>query len=113
MIATTNAIDFAKFEAIVKLLNQAQRIQIVGIDGSALTAKDFTFKLLKIGVTALNEQDTYVQVATANTPTKDDILIAISFSGTRREILVAAQSAYDKGATIIALTNIKKALYEN
>lgn len=108
MIATTNAIDFSEFEAIVKQINQAHRIQIVGIGGSALTAKDLTFKLLKIGITALNEQDTHVQVATANTLTKDDILIAISFSGTRREILVAAQSAYDKGATIIALTNIKK-----
>ncbi|PSV26977.1 SIS domain-containing protein [Photobacterium sp. GB-56] len=108
MIATTNAINFSEFEAIVKRLNQAHRIQIVGIGGSALTAKDLTFKLLKLGITALTEQDTHVQIATANTLTKNDILIAISFSGKRREIIMAAQSAYDKGATVIALTNIKK-----
>ncbi|PQJ62501.1 SIS domain-containing protein [Photobacterium angustum] len=108
MIATTNAINFSEFETIVKRLNQADRIQIVGIGGSALTAKDLTFKLLKLGITALTEQDTHVQIATANTLTKNDILIAISFSGKRREIIMAAQSAYDKGATVIALTNIKK-----
>ncbi|WP_318458577.1 SIS domain-containing protein [Photobacterium leiognathi] len=107
MVATTNALNYQEFETVVKLIHQAQRIQIVGIGGSALTAKDLTFKLLKIGITALTEQDPHVQIATANTLTKNDILIAISFSGKRKEVLMAAQYAYEKGATVIALTNVK------
>lgn len=108
LIATTNAINFSEFELITTLLNQAQRIQIVGIGGSALTAKDLAFKLLKIGMTALTEQDSHVQIATANTLTKQDVQIVISYSGSRKEILMAAQTAIDKGATVIALTSTKK-----
>ncbi|MUK38870.1 SIS domain-containing protein [Aliivibrio fischeri] len=108
LIATTNAINFSEFEIITTLLNQAQRIQIVGIGGSALTAKDLAFKLLKIGMTALTEQDSHVQIATANTLTKEDVQIVISYSGSRKEILMAAQTAIDKGATVIALTSTKK-----
>ncbi|MGF1807723.1 SIS domain-containing protein [Aliivibrio sifiae] len=108
LIATTNAIDFSEFEIITTLLNQAQRIQIVGIGGSALTAKDLAFKLLKIGMTALTEQDSHVQIATANALTKNDVQIVISYSGSRKEILMAAQTALDKGATVIALTSTKK-----
>ncbi|MUK48894.1 SIS domain-containing protein [Aliivibrio fischeri] len=108
LIATTNAINFSDFELITTLLNQAQRIQIVGIGGSALTAKDLAFKLLKIGMTALTEQDSHVQIATANTLTKQDVQIVISYSGSRKEILMAAQTAMDKGAAVIALTSTKK-----
>ncbi|GEK12487.1 SIS domain-containing protein [Aliivibrio fischeri] len=108
LIATTNAINFSEFELITTLLNQAQRIQIVGIGGSALTAKDLAFKLLKIGMTALTEQDSHVQIATANTLTKQDVQIVISYSGSRKEILMAAQTAMDKGAAVIALTSTKK-----
>lgn len=108
LMATTNAIDFSEFEIITNLLNQAQRIQIVGIGGSALTAKDLAFKLLKIGMTALTEQDSHVQIATANALTKNDVQIVISYSGSRKEILMAAQTALDKGTTVIALTSTKK-----
>ncbi|PQJ88970.1 SIS domain-containing protein [Aliivibrio sifiae] len=108
LIATTNAIDFSEFETITTLLNQAQRIQIVGIGGSALTAKDLAFKLLKIGMTALAEQDSHVQIATANALTKNDVQIVISYSGSRKESLMAAQTALDKGAIVIALTSTKR-----
>lgn len=80
----------------------------MGIGGSALTAKDLAFKLLKIGMTALTEQDSHVQIATANTLTKQDVQIVISYSGSRKEILMAAQTAMDKGSTVIALTSTKK-----
>lgn len=108
LIATTNAINYAEFETIISSLNSANRIQIVGIGGSALTAKDLAFKLLKLGMIALSEQDSHVQIATANTLSAGDIQIVISYSGNRKEILVAAQTALEKGATVIALTSTKK-----
>lgn len=59
-------------------------------------------------MTALTEQDSHVQIATANALTKKDIQIVISYSGSRKDILMAAQTARDKGATVIALTSTKK-----
>ena len=108
LVTTTNVINYNEFETIISLINKANRIQIIGIGGSALTAKDLSFKLLKIGMTALSEQDSHVQIATANTLSNNDVQIVVSYSGNKKEVLLAAQIAMDKGANVIALTSTKK-----
>lgn len=104
MFHTTNALRLDEFNHAISWIQQAVRVQIVGIGGSALTAKDLAFKLLKLGITALTEQDSHVQIATARTLNSQDVLIAISFSGDKREILIAAEAAKQQGAKVIALT---------
>ncbi|HIP76201.1 MAG TPA: SIS domain-containing protein [Psychromonas hadalis] len=104
IIATTNAIDFVEFELLISLIFKANKIQVIGIAGSSLTAKDLSFKLLKIGITTLCEQDTHIQIATANTLQKGDVQIAISQGGKNKEILIATQAALTNNATVIAIT---------
>ncbi|WP_217537072.1 MurR/RpiR family transcriptional regulator [Vibrio metschnikovii] len=108
MFHTTNALCFEQFHHAVNWINQAHRVQIVGIGGSALTGKDLAFKLLKLGITALAEQDSHVQIATARTLRPQDVQIAISFSGDRKEVFIAAEAAKQQGAKVIALTAPKK-----
>lgn len=108
MFHTTNALSFPHFNQAVQWINLANRVQIIGIGGSALTAKDLAFKLLKLGITALTEQDSHVQIATARTLGAQDVQIVISFSGERKEILIAAEAAKQQGASVIALTSPKK-----
>ncbi|WP_217519806.1 MurR/RpiR family transcriptional regulator [Vibrio metschnikovii] len=108
MFHTTNALCFEQFHHAVNWINQAHRVQIVGIGSSALTGKDLAFKLLKLGITALAEQDSHVQIATARTLRPQDVQIAISFSGDRKEVFIAAEAAKQQGAKVIALTAPKK-----
>ncbi len=108
MFHTTNALRLDEFSEAISWIQQAVRVQIIGIGGSALVAKDLAFKLLKLGITALTEQDSHVQIATARTLNSQDVLIAISFSGEKREILIAAQAAKQQGAKVIALTTPNK-----
>ncbi|MBV7299486.1 MurR/RpiR family transcriptional regulator [Enterovibrio paralichthyis] len=108
MFHTTNALRLDEFSKVIEWLDQAKRVQITGIGGSALTAKDLAFKLLKLGITTLTEQDSHVQIATARILSAGDVQIAISFSGERKEILVAAEAAKQQGATLIALTAPRK-----
>lgn len=108
MFHTTNALRLDEFSKVIEWLDQAKRVQITGIGGSALTAKDLAFKLLKLGITTLTEQDSHVQIATARILSAGDVQIAISFSGERKEILVAAEAAKQQGATLIALTAREK-----
>ncbi|PNH91093.1 XRE family transcriptional regulator [Vibrio diazotrophicus] len=105
MIQTTNALSFDACNQAAQWLSDARTVQIVGIGGSALTAKDLGYKLLKLGITALTEQDSHVQIAVARTLTEKDVQIAISFSGERKEILVAAEAAKEQGAKVIALSS--------
>lgn len=105
MFQTTNTLSYEACHQAVKWLSEARRVQVVGIGGgSALTAKDLSFKLLKLGITALSEQDSHVQIAVARTLSPEDVQIAISFSGERKEILVAAEAAKEQGAKVIALS---------
>ncbi|ODQ01315.1 MULTISPECIES: SIS domain-containing protein [Salinivibrio] len=103
MFQTTNALSYEACHQAVAWLNGARRVQVVGIGSSALTAKDLSFKLLKLGITALCEQDSHVQIAVARTLGVDDVQIVISFSGERKEILVATEAAKEQGAKVIAL----------
>jgi len=87
------------------MLRQARRVVLVGIGASGLVAKDFSYKLLKIGVMAVAEPDMHVQLAAVQALDKRDLLLAISFSGERREINLAAEEARLAGAKVLALTS--------
>ncbi|HEM8139164.1 MULTISPECIES: MurR/RpiR family transcriptional regulator [Providencia] len=101
---TTKLIDFKQFEKIVERIDQSQRVQIVGIGGSGLTAKDLSYKLQKIGITTLVESDHHVQIAAALTLNANDIQIVISFTGKRKDMLTAANIARKQGACVVAIT---------
>jgi len=89
----------------VALLQEARRSIIVGIGASGLVAKDFSYKLMKIGMTAVAETDMHVLLATIQAISPQDLLVAISFSGRRREINLAAQEAHRVGARVLAITH--------
>ncbi|MBP6121527.1 MULTISPECIES: SIS domain-containing protein [Providencia] len=101
---TTKHIDFKLFEKIVNTIDKSQRVQIVGIGGSGLTAKDLSYKLQKIGITTLVESDHHVQITAALTLNSNDTQIVISFSGKRKDMLTAASIGRKQGATIVAIT---------
>ena len=103
---STEHIDFHKFENIIDLIHSSHRIQITGIGGSALAAKDLAFKLLKIGYHVVCEIDSHVQITVAQSLTKQDLQIVISYSGNKKEVLLAAQTAKANGAKIIAITSL-------
>ncbi len=93
-----------KLLASVGMLRNARRIIIVGIGASGLVAKNFAWKLMKIGFNAVAEQDMHALLATAQALSEDDILLAISSSGERREINLAADEALRAGAKVLAIT---------
>lgn len=107
MVKTTNTLSMEVCEQAIQWIDKAKRVQIVGIGGSALTAKDLSYKLLKLGITALTEVDSHAQLAVSRILTPQDVQIVISFSGDKREVLLAAETAKQQGAKIIALTSPK------
>lgn len=93
-----------KLLASVALLRNARRVLLVGIGASGLVAKNFSWKLMKIGINAVAEQDMHALLATVQAMSPEDILLAISYSGERREINLAADEALRAGAKILAVT---------
>ncbi|QXL96578.1 MurR/RpiR family transcriptional regulator [Cronobacter sakazakii] len=92
-----------KLLASVGLLRNARRIVLTGIGASGLVAKNFSWKLMKIGLNAVAEQDMHALLATVQAMEPEDLL-ALSYSGERREINLAADEALRVGARILAIT---------
>ncbi len=92
--------------AAVTALSSARRIHLAGIGASSLVARDFSYKLLKLGLMVLIDSDTHVQMANAASLTDQDALFAISQSGRNTETILLAELAGRCGARIITLTGL-------
>ncbi|MCD4600149.1 SIS domain-containing protein, partial [Proteus mirabilis] len=104
---TTRQINYHQFEQVIQQIDDASRVQIIGIGGSGLVARDLSYKLQKIGITTLIETDHHVQISVAQMLSPRDLQIVISYSGKRKDMLVAASVAKKQGAKIIAITGEK------
>ena len=104
MHATLDINTEEKLLTSVSLLRNARRILLVGIGASGLVAKNLSWKLMKIGINAVAEQDMHALLATVQAMSSEDLLLAVSYSGERREINLAADEALRVGAKILAIT---------
>ncbi|WHQ76329.1 MurR/RpiR family transcriptional regulator [Pantoea sp. Lij88] len=102
--ATLDINSEEKLNDVLQLLKNARRILLVGIGASGLVAKDFSWKLMKIGINAVAEQDMHALLASVQAMGPGDVLLAISYTGERREINLAAQEAVQVGADVVAFT---------
>lgn len=104
---TTDSVNLAQLESVVAEIKAARRVQIMGMGGSSLVAKDLAYKLMKIGYPVMNEMDSHVQMTVAQSLGEGDVQIVISYSGALKEIFIAAQAAQENGAKIIAITSLQ------
>jgi len=102
--ATLDINSEEKLTETLQLLKNANRILLVGIGASGLVAKDFSWKLMKIGINAVAEQDMHALLASVQAMAPGDVLLAISYTGDRREINPAAQDAAAIGGDVLAFT---------
>ena len=101
---TKNLNEEAAFHPAVDLLKSAKRILICGLGGSALVGKDFSYKLQKLGMLAIEEPDMHAQLAFAATLSENDVVFAISESGSTREIVNVVKQAKQNNCKVITVT---------
>lgn len=105
---TRNLNEKAAFEQAVRKLLDAQRILISGIGGSALVAKDLSYKLQKLGLHAIADSDSHIQLANAATFNVGDVVVAISESGSTNEVARVVKEARRHGSSVISITRYGK-----
>ena len=101
---TYQMINIATLQSAVDALCDARRVFLFGVGASGLLAMDFQYKCSRIGIPAFYQMDSHTSLASAALLNERDAAIAISYSGTTRETLLAAQSAHDRGAKVVAVT---------
>lgn len=90
----------------LELLDGARRIHLVGVGASSLVARDFSYKLMKLGRNVLHDSDSHVQMANVSTLGPGDVLFALSYSGASIETLRIAELARKRGTMVIAVTGV-------
>lgn len=101
---TCRMVDPEVLSRAVEEIRARRRIQLFGVGASGLLAMDFLYKSSRIGIPAFYHADVHTNLATASLLGPEDAAIAISYSGETRETVLAARTAKDRGARVIAIT---------
>lgn len=92
-------------EACINLLTRAGRIEFYGLGGSGAVAYDAHHKFFKYGIPCISYSDSHMLAMSASLLNKDDVVIAITYSGATQDIIDASLLAKDAGAHVIAITS--------
>ena len=103
---TLRILDKRQFEQALEVLNRARTINIYGCGNSASVARDMQHKLMRLGLRAVSFSDGHMQSIASTALEAGDVCIAISHSGSSRDIVSAASLAKKRGATLICMTGI-------
>lgn len=107
MRETSAANNEHTIDAALDALADARKIQLAGVGASSLVARDFSYKLLKLGRSVLMDSDSHIQISNASALNQSDVLLALSHSGRSLETLRIAELAKRRGATLISVTGLQ------
>lgn len=83
---------------------RAQRVVVIAFGGSASVGLDLVHKLLKLGIVATLQTDSHMQFMSVSVMGSDDVLIAITHSGSSRDVVEALQWARTRGTPTVLVT---------
>ena len=107
-------IDNQRIKTAVEDINKANNIYLAGVGSSGLICEDFSYKLQRSGKKVFYQVDAHTNLALVSNICKDDLLIAISYSGLTKEILIASEYAKNIGAKVISISKaLNSALANN
>ena len=102
-IALLNPISL--FTEAIDLLENADVVYFFGVGASSLIATDLQQKLIRIGKKCIYHHDSNFGVLNSTTTTSRDVVVAISYTGHTREVLIPVRRSKENGAKIITFTN--------
>lgn len=104
MNQTMGLLKEEELEKAIDKLIKAKNVYIYSIGSSGLVGQDLYYKLSRINKRCIAHLDTHLQITSSPLVEKDDVVIAISYSGETKEVLMCVENAKKQGATVIAIT---------
>jgi RpiR family transcriptional regulator, carbohydrate utilization regulator len=105
---TLETLDPAQVDKAVRILARADRIEFVGFGGSAAVAMDAYHKFFRIGIPCGWQDDPHMQAMSAALMTQRCVVVAISHSGSSKDIMETLEIAKGAGAATIAIVSHRK-----
>ncbi len=101
-------IDYDVLQRAIDVCSEARTISFFGLGGSASVAMDAVHKFFRLGIPCRWYDDTHMQVMQASLLGPEDVVVAITHSGSSKDIIEAIELANEVGATTIAITSHMK-----
>lgn len=101
-------INYDSIETASDLLRNAENIYLIGVGASGLVCRDLYHKFSRIGKKVVYDSDFHVFLAVVNNISAKDVIVAISYSGDTSEVNFAIELAKNRGAKVIAITQMGK-----
>jgi len=106
---TLNKLNLDDLEAAVQGLLAARRIEFYGVGGSAIVARDAHHKFFRLGLPCIAYDDPHMQVMSAALLSPEDVVIAVSHTGSTKDIIDSVQVARKAGAKVISILGSENA----
>ena len=105
---TLDTLDPVQVDKAVRILARADRIEFIGFGGSAAVAMDAYHKFFRIGIPCGWQDDPHMQAMSAALMTRRCVVVAISHSGSSKDIMETLEIAKKAGAATIAIVSHRK-----
>lgn len=105
---SSEVVDLGTLEKCIKAIDASQDVVIFGIGSSGIAGLDMQNRLMRIGKHVNAITDSHFQIMRASSLNENSVVIAISLTGSTKDIVDAVKLAKEKKATVIALTNYVK-----
>lgn len=104
MDKTVNLIQEEDLEKAIELLSKAKNIYIYSVGVSGLVGQDFYYKLSRINKRCIAHVDTHLQITSSILMEPEDVAVAISYSGTTKEVIKCIENANKNNIPVISIT---------
>ena len=101
---TRKHLDSPELDKAVQALLRASRIEFYGQGGSGVVASDAQQKFFRLGTPVVAYSDPYIHCVSAALLTSECVVVAVSHSGSSKDLLNSVELAKETGATTIAIT---------
>lgn len=102
---TAAVMDLAQMNKIARRIAMSHHVDIYGIGGSAVMAKELQSRLYRIGINAHHWSEVHAGLTSAAIQDSNTVAIGISNTGRTEETLQMLREAGEAGALTVALSN--------
>lgn len=102
---TLKLLNFDALRQAVDIIHKARKIDVYGFAISAIIAHDIESRFIRFDIPIKAYSDVHMQITSASLLKQDDVVIAISHTGSNIDILQSVDIAKQNKATVIAITS--------
>ena len=96
-------IDQNTLESAIEALANADRVEVYAFGGSAPVAMDAQHKFFRLKISSSFISDPHIQLMSANSLSKNDVVVAISQSGTTSALIESVKIVRKSGVKVIGI----------